>query len=111
MPAGDHHEMEKIHRPTTPRIIFADILRWRGTLNYSPPPFPSSSPASIPRIFPRLYSKTTISIGKYPSAKQKHPFADSKIPYPRQKIRRMLAILPAKPQNYIKEYPGAWKKR
>ena len=60
---------------------------------------------------PRFHSKITISIGKHPSADQNHPFPDSKKPCPKEKIRRMLAICPAKQQNYIKECPGAWKKR
>jgi len=60
-----------------------------------------------PSFLPHLHSKITISIGKHPSADQNHPFPDSKKPYPKEKIRRILPICPAKPQNYIKDCPGA----
>jgi len=49
----------------------------------------------------------TISIGKRPSADQKHPSFDQQKTITQQKIRRMLPICPAKHQNYIKECPGA----
>jgi len=38
---------------------------------------------------------------------QKHPSFDQQKTIPKKKIRQMLAISPAKQQNYIKECPGA----